>query len=239
MLLTKSQLSRFWREWAGIVKKNGWDSTTADQRRKDLLSRCGFTSLTLVDTRAGFDRVLAELGAERDDLKRTAEIADPTIGEARRLRQVIRAEILPCLALYEPDPERYLQAVIADKIRWSKTDKPTRPPTIDDLTATPTYRRVPPCFSLKEFPSQLEQVLMTLNARLHSKRKAHGDTIHDMRTRAGFQCSCRACTSKPVRTSTPADPDPDPDPQEEAWFEQESIKEAETMEHEAATSDPF
>lgn len=199
MLLTKSQLSRFWREWSTVVKKNGWDSATADQRRKALLSRAGFTSLTVVDTRAGFDRVLAELGTERDDLTRTVETEDPTIGEARRLRQVIRKDIVPCLALYEPDPEHYLQSVIEDKIRWNKTDKPTRPPTLDDLTATPVYRRVPPCFALKEFPSQLKQVLMTINARLHAKRKASGHTICDMRTLAGVPCGCAQCAN--TRTS--------------------------------------
>lgn len=203
MLLTKNQVSRFWRDWAGIVKANGWNSATADQRRKEMLSRAGFTSLTLVDTRAGFDAVLAQLGAMRDDLTRTVEIEDRAIGEARRLRQVIRDEIVPCLALYEPDPERYLQSVIEDKIRWHKTDKPTRPPTIDDLTATPTYRRVPPCFSLKEFPSQLKQVLMTLNARTHAKRKAAGHTIHDMLTRAGLPCACAQCDRRTTRKPAP------------------------------------
>jgi hypothetical protein len=40
---------------------------------------------------------------------------------------------------------------------------------------------------------------MTLNARIHSKRREAGDTIHDMRTRAGLRCNCRRCTDARAR----------------------------------------
>lgn len=207
MLLTKPQISRFWREWTAIkrqLKASGSTDAQCENERYALLQRAGFDSLTEVDTRSGFDRVLAECGAMRDDIKRTIETEDPTIGEARRLREKIRKELLRCLALYEPDAEAYLQAVLRDKIRWYKTDQPTRPPTLDDLTATPTHNRRPPCYALKERPSQLEQLMMTLNARIHAKRKAAGHTIHDMLTRAGLPCTCSQCDRSSTRKPAPA-----------------------------------
>ena len=69
MLLTRPQVRRFWREWVAACKAKGWTAaqswTGAEiyAERHALLARAGFTSLTLVDPRAGFDRVLAELAA--------------------------------------------------------------------------------------------------------------------------------------------------------------------------------
>lgn len=206
MLLTKPQTQRFWREWSAIkrqLKASGSTDAQCENERYDMLQRAGFNSLTEVDTRSGFDAVLAQLGAMRDDVARTQEISDPTIGKSRRLREKIRKELLRCLALYEPDAEAYLQAVLRDKIRWYKTDQPTRPPTLDDLTATPTHNRRPPCWALKEGPSQLEQLMMTLNARIHTKRKAAGHTIHDMLTRAGLPCACTQCDRRSTRKPVP------------------------------------
>jgi hypothetical protein len=205
MNLSPDQAKRFWREWAAVkrtLKAQGKTDDECEQARYAMLNRAGFSSLTKVDRTKGFDRVLAELGALRDDLPRTRETTDPCLGEARRLRHVIRAELLPCLALYEPDPDRYLQSVIADKFRWFKTDRPTRQPTLDDLAATPNLR--PRGNTLKEFPSQLEQVLMTINARLHAKRKAAGDTVHDMLTKAGLPCTCSLCSVPPMILPHPA-----------------------------------
>ena len=69
MLLSTLQTPRFWREWKracrvhGWTDEKGWTQAQIDAERHALLLRAGFTSLTLVDPRAGFDRVLAELAA--------------------------------------------------------------------------------------------------------------------------------------------------------------------------------
>jgi hypothetical protein len=237
MQLTRSQQTRFWRDWTKAAVKNfprpQWSSAQIENERHALLRRAGFDSLTEVDPRAGFDRVLAELRAMQDDVPGAQETLDPTIGESRRLRHVIRAELLPCLALYMvPIPPRtpmqaaetYLTEVVSGLVRWTKLDRPTRPPTLDDLDAHPIYAHSGPCHSLRESPSQLHQAIMTLTARLHAKRRVAGDTIHDMLTKAGLPCACRACQaarkaaaatttqfpvpSLPIQPTAPAVPPP-------------------------------
>lgn len=197
MLLSKSQSQRFWREWSAACRYQGWKETLSadeiDAKRKELLARCGFKSLTLVDKTSGFDRVLAELRALQDDLQRTVETEDPTIGAARRFRAVILQEIIPCLALYEDDANVYLTTVISGLVRWNKTDRPERDPTLEDLDAKPTFKKSA-SGQWREGPSKLEQAMMTLNARLHTKRRDAGDTIHDMKLRAGVACDCKICS---------------------------------------------
>jgi hypothetical protein len=207
MLLSKSQQQHFWRKWAAVksrLKASEYTDAQCENERHALLQRAGFNSLTRVDPRAGFDSVLAQLGAMLDDINRTIETEDKTIGEARRLRYVIKNELLRCLALYEPDAEHYLQSVIQDKIRWFKLDAPNRLPTLEDLTAKPTLKRTPPCYTLQEFPSQLEQIVMTINARLQTKRKAAGHSVCDMRNLAGLPCGCSKCARRVIaRTMSP------------------------------------
>jgi hypothetical protein len=69
------------------------------QRRKEFLARCGFNSLTEVDSVAGFTRVLNEL---------------------------LVLQLVPCLELYLADVRGYLTAIIEDKTRHRQTDRPTR-----------------------------------------------------------------------------------------------------------------
>ena len=47
---------------------------------------------------------------------------------------------------------------------------------------------------------QLRRLRFTISARLNEKRKASGDTIHDMRTKAGVKCQCAKC-SRPVSST--------------------------------------
>lgn len=68
MLLTQSQVSRFWREFSAVVRLHDWDKAKAEAERKALLARAGFSSLTLVDRTKGYDSVLKELAALQDNL---------------------------------------------------------------------------------------------------------------------------------------------------------------------------
>jgi hypothetical protein len=203
MLLSKPQVTTFWRLWAKACKAQGWDQLPKDQveaKRHALLRECGFASLTEVDRVAGFTqvkhRVEVLIGTS---VQAGLEISDETLNQARVMRHVIRTELMPCLALYEQDPERYLQTIITGLVRWRQVDQPTRPPTLEDLDAKPTFSRQGPCHTLRTGPSQLSQALMTLNARIHSKRREAGDTIHDMRIRAGVRCTCKRCTDARAR----------------------------------------
>jgi hypothetical protein len=63
MLLSKPQVSRFFREWSAIVSAAGWPHDRAEVERHSLLARAGFDSLTRVDKLTGFDNVLAEIKA--------------------------------------------------------------------------------------------------------------------------------------------------------------------------------
>jgi hypothetical protein len=202
MLLCPGQVSTFWRLWSQACKARGWTAANGlspagiDAKRKELLRDWGFDSLTLVDRTKGFTRVKNELIALRgDSVQAGLEADDPALNRARILRHVIRTDILPCLALYESDPGSYLQTVMSGLSRWRKVDRPARPPTLDDFDARPTAApRRPPTYALKPGPSLLEQIMMTLNARLHAKRREFGHSIHYMRTKAGVSCACAACT---------------------------------------------
>lgn len=204
MILSADQISLFWRLWSQACRTQGWTaadgcpSAQIDAERKRVLRECGFESLTAVDRLDGFTKVknaLLVLASDRTDLAAAREADDVQVNRARTLRWVIRHELLPCLALYEPDAEAYMRSVMADKSRWWKVDRPGCAIALEDLEAGP-----------------LEQLRMTLNARLNSKRRAAGDTIHDMRVAAGLKCTCSTCrhTSAAVMPAGPADPENEP-----------------------------
>jgi beta-phosphoglucomutase-like phosphatase (HAD superfamily) len=68
MLLTQSQVKRFWREWSACIRLHHWDATEAELERKAMLARAGFKSLTEVDHLDGFTAVLKEVAALQDNL---------------------------------------------------------------------------------------------------------------------------------------------------------------------------
>lgn len=186
MLLNEKQVKSFWRLWPQACRANGWtkerglSASEIEAKRKEVLRACGFDSLTRVDKRDGFtkvkNRLLILIGT---DLKAAGEDQDTTANTARMHRHVIEKEIIPCLVLYVEDVTGYVATIIADAIRHYKIDRPTRPPTLGDLT-----------------PEQMHRALMTLSARLNQKRRAARDTIHDMKTKAGLECNCRLCCNR-------------------------------------------
>lgn len=221
MILSKPQVQRFFREWSSACQAQGWTSANnwtpsqVENERHALLLRAGFDSLTKVDKGAGFDRVLAELRALQDDVARTIEVDDSNIGRARRLRHVIRHELLPCLALYIEHPEDYIASIVTSLIRWTKTDRPTRPPTLDDLTADPILQRKPPCYESRRGPSQLDQVIMTISQRLCDKRREAGHSIHAMHMLSHTKCTCRPCRAAAQKSKSETAPKFQPQPHTE------------------------
>lgn len=184
MLLTKPQLSRFWRTWSRIIASRGWSPAEAEAQRKALLARAGFSSLTLVDRTAGFDRLLAELAVLQDDLSRAHEASPaPTLslpaghgtqvqpdnpGTRRRLLYLIRRH---ASAL---GGHAYLRALVRDRFG---RDLDAGMSGLDDLP-TP----------------DLHQLLITLAAR------------HASHLQAGRNASLTSEESYPDQVDFPADP---------------------------------
>lgn len=66
MLLTRSQQLRFWRDWSAVksgFQKAAWTEAEIETERRATIARAGFSSLTLVDKLAGFDRLLSQLAS--------------------------------------------------------------------------------------------------------------------------------------------------------------------------------
>jgi hypothetical protein len=195
MNLAPDQVKMFWRLWPQACRANGWtkerglSAAEVDAKRKELLRACGFDSLTEVDRTDGFTRVknklLILIGVS---VQAGKEDQDPTENTGRNHRYVIEKEILPCLALYEEDVTGYVATVIAGLTRHYKVDRPTRPPTLADLDTKPSFKKR--ASKWIKGPSQMLQALMTLSARLNDKRKAAGDSLHDMKRKAGVPCDC-------------------------------------------------
>lgn len=211
MLLTKDQVNLFWKLWAKACKAQGWDrfhglnSAAVDAKRKEFLARCGFTSLTKVDTRHGFSLVKRELLKLDDQLQGGIEEVKPTIETARTGRWFIEHDLFPCIALYA-NVEEVLAGLSNDfKFTWKMGLGRGEPFTLDELTDDPVIKMVKG--EPREFPSQVKQLLMTLSAMLNGKdglRAQAGHSVHTMRTMAGLDCQSAECTQPTVRVVTSA-----------------------------------
>jgi len=139
------------------------------------------------------------------DVDAGIEAEDLTINKARTIRHFILTDLVPCLELYVADVRGYMMSIMEDKNRWWKIDRPARDITLMDLDAKPVYRHDKKTGELKTWPSQLEQLKWTMAARLNTLRKDSGDTIHDMRLRAGLECTCAVCRGTAVAVAVASD----------------------------------
>lgn len=146
-----------------------------------------------LDNKGDIDAVKACLGMLADKTKETGEVGRPEIGRARRLRDMIRDQI-KCIGLYHPQPRAFVAEIINDKFNRARRMGTL---TIRDLTDDPIILR-----DGREIPSQLDQLVMTLGGCLNGSGKKHqrqgfrvtsGDTLHDMKMKAGVRCDCAAC----------------------------------------------
>ena len=105
----------------------------------------------------------------------------------RRLEHRL-SEIQACLGLYVDDVARYVATVMADKFKVPAEGTLT----IDDLSEQrPIFRRRDG--TTFEGSSQLEQLVMTLWARVQPMRRAAKHSLHDMCCLADVPCDCRQC----------------------------------------------
>jgi len=226
--------------WPKACRAQGWNSGDRAKRMEVLSAAVGrpLASASQLNNTTDYDAVKRHLGFLADNLAATVETIKPEQGRARRLRATIR-EQLRCLNVYlTNDAERlltssptkadkYLAEIIRDKFKHASRAQPL---TLDDLTdesdigttrAGVTYPK----------PSQLEQVMMALARAIQAKRKAAGDTIHDMKLKAGVYCDCKACCrvravvvhvqhgTNPLPPGAVANPQPEemPDPENEPF----------------------
>lgn len=180
--------------WPKACRAQGWQSGDRALRLRVLgeAVKRRIESATELDTREDIDAVKAHLGMLADHVAAAIETDHPEEGRARRLRVAIRGQ-LKCLGLYHPDPAGYLTEIIRDKFKRGSRAEPL---TIDDLTASPRHF-TDRAGKIREIPSALDQVVMTLGRAIQQKRKAADHSVHDMLTRSGLACHCKACTQGP------------------------------------------
>lgn len=131
-----------------------------------------------------FTRVKMLLLMLADKLQGAHEIDQPQVNKARQLRFMIE-EQTKCLALYHDNAQAYVAEIIRDKFNHASR---AFPPSLDDLTDDPIELR-----NGRRIPSQLRQLVMTLNSRLTKFRKAADQSECEMKRAAGVQCRCKEC----------------------------------------------
>lgn len=192
--MTKAQEKLYWREWGAVRKADPQADRHAIQR---LALGVDYHVPHKEYSNRQFDLVLAAFRA----ISRPASIepqiraqAQPSHRQQHRIHEIQR-----CLALYVEDVAGYIAKVAADRF-GVPTDGTF---SLDDLSGQETVRINWQTKEPETVPSQLEQLLMTLWARLQVMRRDADHTLHDMRTMAGVPCDCAkiCCKPKPVAIS--------------------------------------
>ena len=195
MNITKLQRITLVQLWNKVCKDRGWSASDRTLRLAtmgELLGRA-IESMDDIGRTDECTKVMNGLKAMLGvSVKAGLELAEPERNQARILKHKIMNELLPCLALYVEDVPAYVTGIMEDKNRWWKIDRPACEITLEDLDSKPIFRFVKG--ERKEFPSTLEQLMMTLAARLNSKRNEAGQTIHEMKLAAGVFCDCSPCS---------------------------------------------
>lgn len=220
MNITPEQRKTIMILWGRVCKDRGWKQSDREFRLAKFSELIGreIKSTNDVGRIDECTKLMKELTAMLGvSVAAAIEADDLTINRARVLRNQIAGELVPCLELYVEDVGSYIASIMEDKNRWWKIDRPVRDITMMDLTATPIRKWDVKIKALREWPSQLEQLQYTLAARLNTLRNKAGDTVHDMRTRAGVPCGCSKCVAQRNAASFAAvqrnaDPMMEPDP---------------------------
>ncbi len=210
--------------WGQVCKARGWKASDKVLRLATFSEILGrkLESSNEIERLTECTKLMAELNCIIGvSVRAGRDAADPAENRARVLRNKITDEIVPCLELYVQDVAAYIAAIMEDKNRWWKIDRPSRGMTLMDLDAKPIFHRDRKSGELREFPSQLEQMVFTLSACLNGSGKmrgqkksrlgfrvAAGHTLHEMKVKAGVPCDCAACgarteAEKPMLTYEP------------------------------------
>lgn len=211
MTITESQRITIMKLWQRVCKDRGWKASDKARRIATFSELIGrqITSTNEVGRLDECTKLMAELKVMLGtSLKAGLEANDPTLNQARVIAHQICADLIPCLELYEgANTLEFVTGIMEDKNRWWRIDHaPTRRITIQDLNARPiviTDRRTG---KLREIPSPLHQMQMTIAARVDAKRRAAGQSVHEMRVAAGVPCHCKLCGGVRVPDLAPLPP---------------------------------
>ena len=169
------------------------------------------TTASDLNNREDVDAVKILLLMLADNVDAANEQGKTEIGHGRRWRDRL-ADHLKCLALFPLEKpmgadgaQAFLAEIINDKFnRGRKFSKMG----LEDVDDRPNFVRNEATGKLDEKPSQMEQLLWTVNARLNGKngyRAKAGYSMHDMYLAAGLPCACKRCLDA-KKPRLPAEP---------------------------------
>lgn len=185
--MSPKQTQLYWREWAAVRRADPQANRQALTVRA--LGRAGSSKEF---SNADLDKVLAVFRA----VSRPADVDGQLRqqGQARARREHRIDEVMRCLGVYVEDVAGYVARIVADKLGVPVDGSLT----LADVSDEPTVRTRRDGVAYPG-PSDLEQVLMTLWARVQPLRRARGHTLHEMKLAAGVPCAC----AKICRKRTP------------------------------------
>lgn len=148
------------------------------------------------------DAVKTALLMLADNLNAAKEQGKPEYGAARCWRYVL-SDHMKCLAIFPLDKpmgmggaQAFVQTLIDGKFNRNST---LNKMTLEDVSEAPRFAHNERTGRVDEKPSQMEQLLMTVAARLNGKtgfRSKAGYTMHDMYCAVGLPCYCKLCVSR-------------------------------------------
>jgi len=176
--MSPKQTQLYWREWAAVRRAD----PQAD-RQALTVRALGRARSSKEFSNADLDKVLAVFRA----VSRPADVDGQLRqqGQARARREHRIDEVMRCLGVYVEDVEGYVARIVADKLGVPADGSLT----LADVSDEPTVRTRRDGVAYPG-PSDLEQVLMTLWARVQPLRRARGHTLHEMKLAAGVPCAC-------------------------------------------------
>lgn len=161
--MTKSQIAKYWREWAAVKRKIGDEAT--DELRHELHTKAlGQDKSSRQFTNADFDKVLGEFRVLSRPADLDAQLAQMN-QHRKRLLWRARSNV-KMLGLYMDDPRAYARHILAQRFHTER---------IEDLSSQPIgpYKKSP-----------LEQFIYTIAARLDQHRSEWGHSVQEMKTKA-------------------------------------------------------
>jgi hypothetical protein len=186
--MNPKQNTLYWREWGALTRACKAAGQAVPDRHDLHVRALGSDKSHKSFTNAEFDKVLGVFRSYSQPAAVDQQLRQLGQPRARKLHKV--GELLKCLALYVEDAPAYAREIIRDKVDKGSWRNVT---AIEDLSEQAPH---------PDRPSQLEQLIMTLERALNGKtglRAKAGHSLHDMRTAAGLKCTCLICIRRQPR----------------------------------------
>lgn len=187
--MTPRQTSLYFREW-GYVRGYCKAHRLPEPDRHALhVQALGADKSSKEFTNEDFDKVLAVFRAIHQPANVNAQLRQ--IREPRKRAEFPFPELFKLLGLYVGDVDAYVASICLDQFGT---------PDWRDLSETVAPEKYNPRWK----SSQLQKLRYSLNKCLNGKtglRNKAGDSLHDMRIKAGLKCTCASICAKRARIS--------------------------------------